>query len=462
MNEKVLFLHVSKNIEKNNKILIMPIGIIALSNYVNKKYSSRVMHLDLEKAIDSKFNLIAFIKQRGIKIICLDLHWHHQSYNVIHIARTIKENFPEIKIILGGFTASFFNKEIMENFLFIDYIIRGDGEDAIFELISAIYGKIPFDKVSNLSWRKNGEVICNEIVVRPESIEKLDYADFSLLYHSDKYCFREFLYQNFNIDEIPLLDNSPKIFFFNCGRGCLVNCTYCGGSNISQKLINNRGCLIKMSINSAIRNLSKANRAGYNWWWTDFYPGGMEEYYLELFERLRKEKISLRVTFGLWYLPSMDFLESFKKTFSSDSEIEISPDTGSERVRRMNKGYYYTNQDFFMVLDMLKKIGIKFSVHFGVGFSNEKIEDIEKTKQFIKKIRETYPEVEIIVSGIESEPGSPIYLNPDKFGIINERKCFMDFYESHKGITDIGYETKHLSKEKILSALEEMKILAKK
>lgn len=50
------------------------------------------------------------------------------------MAKIVKEKCPQTFITLGGFTASYFAQEIMENYPFIDSIIKGEGEIPIREL----------------------------------------------------------------------------------------------------------------------------------------------------------------------------------------------------------------------------------------------------------------------------------------------------------------------------------------
>ena len=74
-----------------------------------------------------------------------------------------------------------------------------------------------------------------------------------------------------------------------------------------------------------------------------------------LFARIREEKIKMECFFESFGLPTVDFIRSFKETFPGPkSLIALSPDVGSERTRRMHKGYAYTNQALMKCLDEME------------------------------------------------------------------------------------------------------------
>jgi hypothetical protein len=95
----------------------MPMGLLALADLlVREGYETEVVHLGVEWMEDQAFSLGAYIAQVKPRIVALSLFWHPQSYEVLEWARRIKEAFPEVFLLLGGLTASFYHREIMEQF----------------------------------------------------------------------------------------------------------------------------------------------------------------------------------------------------------------------------------------------------------------------------------------------------------------------------------------------------------
>ncbi len=69
--------------------------------------------------------------------------WWDTLYSSSHIASLIKRCDPGVTTLAGGQTASFFAKELVENSDF-DVVIRGDGEEPLYRLIT---GQTPINCV---------------------------------------------------------------------------------------------------------------------------------------------------------------------------------------------------------------------------------------------------------------------------------------------------------------------------
>jgi hypothetical protein len=131
-----IFLHVPKltNYYRpiNDFIWInfLPMGLLGLADLLQRHgISTEVVHMGVEWIEDHHFSIIEYIREKAPRIIALDLHWHHQSFDVMENIKKIKTAFPQTYILLGGFTASFFHEEIMKNF---------DGVDGMEEFLSIL------------------------------------------------------------------------------------------------------------------------------------------------------------------------------------------------------------------------------------------------------------------------------------------------------------------------------------
>lgn len=121
--------------------------------------------------------------------------------NVTKLVREIKLINPAAKIILGGYSATFWAKEILEAFPFIDFICLGEGELTMLSLARSLSsgGKTP--RLKGLA-----KMIKNKYVAQKRS--KLP-----------------------NLDKLPLPDR-PKIdpaewVTVNSSRGCYAHCLFC-------------------------------------------------------------------------------------------------------------------------------------------------------------------------------------------------------------------------------------------
>jgi len=417
------------------------LGTIALADFLEQNgHESKIVNVFVEKQIDNNFNLAEYAKNSGAKIFCLPLHWHFQTYDVIEAARKIKNEIPDSKIILGGFTATFFAEEILKEFNFVDFVIRGDAEKPLLNLIEE--NEEDYSKIPNLTWRKENKTISNSQTYKlnSEMLSSLSFTNFGLIEHFDEY----------KKLGLAKTDKENKwLFVYNPGVGCNVNCSYCGGSCISQKRLNGRETSIFIDKEKAVSELKKLAEHAMGVWYVCFDPLNDRKYYLELFKKIREEKIKIKCKFEAWSLPTKEFVDGFKETFAEGSEILLSPDTGSEKIRKLNKGFYYSNNELIESINYMGKKGVGCRLYFTAGLPVEEMKDFLETLLIINKIRNESPSTIIHSVPIEMEPAAPIFMDSKKYGITTKRKSIIDFYNSHKKQSDIGYSTGHFSEEEI-------------
>lgn len=76
----------------------------------------------------------------------------------INLIRNIKEAFPHIPIIAGGPEVTLEWQTYMELGT-VDYLVLGEGEDAIIRLLDFLDGVAPIEDLTGVCYRKNGETI---------------------------------------------------------------------------------------------------------------------------------------------------------------------------------------------------------------------------------------------------------------------------------------------------------------
>jgi radical SAM superfamily enzyme YgiQ (UPF0313 family) len=450
--EKVdcLFIHVPKlrnyyrPIDQFLWINFLPMGLVGLADLLQRhNFSTQIVHLGVEWIEDHHFSILDYIREKNPQIVAMDLYWHHQSFDVIETAKKVKAAFPKVYVLLGGSTASFFHEEIMRNFDAIDGIIRGEAEAPLLELAGALLQeKKELFSVPNLAWRRKGRVLVNPLsyVASENDLNSLSFTNFPLLKNYSTYV--RYVGQPFYVKGISKKKNflmySPRspVYHLTLGRGCPVQCTWCSGNTLSQEMITGRKEVTFRGVEEVLRSIREAISYGYQTLHICFDPYPKRpEYLLNLFSHILQEGVRIECLFESFGLPTMDFIKSFKQTFPGPkSLLVLSPDVGSDRVRRMNKGNVYTNQDLMECLDQLEKHGVSSELFFTLGVPFENEEDIHQTAQLQKEIRNRYSHVKgIRTYTIEMEPGSPWHLDPETFHVKASLQNFMDFYHYHSG-----------------------------
>ena len=474
-------------------INLVPSGVFALADFLNRSgFYSRILHLGIESILNKNFDLCKFIETENPMAIALSLHWHYQSYHVIETARQIKRKFPCIPIILGGLTAGFFAPEILEQYDCIDFIIEGDSEIPLKMLMEhikankiepgnqpspdfvptpqfivvenenhqlshltpqpALLNNIPnlFYKLKNLKESIADDTFLDQTLpieepktiskkitrtpknysATPQILNSLHYYNFELLYnyqfYRDEMGIPSIWLKNKTIEQNrKLIDRLTKVYFPMVGKGCPLNCTWCGKEKREKTLFRD--------IDVVVNSIKEAENRGFRNLYFTFHPcNEADDFYLRLFQKIRKECLNMSAYFECWHLPSRELIVEFGKTFK-DGIMALSPESGSEEVRKLNRGVFYTNKQLKETLDFMQKTGVEADLFFSVGIPGENEKFFEETKSMIKHFREKYKNIqEICLFAIELEPGSPWFENPGKFGIISERKTFEDYYNAHK------------------------------
>ncbi len=443
-----------KPIDDHMFVTLIPMGMFALCDLLCRKgFPSRIIHLGVEWVEDKGFSPLDYLDEVRPRVVAMDLHWHHQSYDVIQRAGQIKKAFPEIFLLLGGMTASFYHQEILENYDAVDAIIRGEAEIPISALMDALReGRKDFGDIPNLSWRNGSEVVINPLsyVASHEILDDLNFTHFDLLRNHRTYI--RYMALPFYVKGVSKEKNfwmyslKSPMFDLEVGRGCPVNCTWCSGSRSSQERISGRQKVIFRSPEKVIQSIEEALSYGYETMHICFDPFPRKpDYYLDLFSRIRARGLKVECFYESFGLPTAQFIRAFAKTFPGvKSFIALSPDVGSERVRRANKGYFYTNGQLMETLDLMRREGVYADLFFTYGVAWETERDLRETLDLIKRVK-GFPNVRgIRAFSVEMEPGAPWQVNPDAYGIEGDLKSFEDFMrhhadEGHDPFAPLGY-----------------------
>ncbi|MGD9405872.1 MAG: cobalamin B12-binding domain-containing protein, partial [Anaerolineae bacterium] len=139
----------------------------------------------------------------------------------IDVNNRVKREVEGVFSVFGGPHPTFFPEMVEEEG--VDGICRGEGEDAMVELVNALAAGGPEAVlgIANWSFKRNGDSVDAGIInnpVRPYvgDLDGLPFPDRALVYERDAISARS------------------KIKHFLTGRGCPYNCTYCFNHALSE------------------------------------------------------------------------------------------------------------------------------------------------------------------------------------------------------------------------------------
>lgn len=131
-------------------------------------------------------------------------------YDIVKLCENLKKVNPKLIIGLGGPEVSYDSEDAMAKYEFVDYILRGEGEMIMRDLVKYFNGEIDIKDVDGVTYRCDGEVIKNK---ERELLKDLDLIPSP--------------YENLNVKEYE-----NRIVYYETSRGCPFNCQYCLSSAI--------------------------------------------------------------------------------------------------------------------------------------------------------------------------------------------------------------------------------------
>ncbi len=466
MDIDCLFIHPTTHLKKPPQptgvdrlaYLVLPVGTAALANLLDQEgYGARIIHTGVEESYDRNFSIERLLKRYDPSIVGIDLHWYVHAYDGIRIAQMVKESSNAF-IVFGGFTASFFAEEILTHFHSVDAVIQGDAEIPLLELVKHRLkhtSREDFEKIPNLMYRQGTALKQSRrrYTADESNLNQLNFSSFDLLENFDKYLQLslsvELGHSNLNRLAYPCL-----------GRGCSMNCVYCGGGKDAHQLLTGLDNPIFLSKEKVIEQLVRFVEMKISSIYVGFDPDPEKrDYHQELFAMIRKEKIDIGCQFESWDISGIDFLQDFRRTFNPlYSSIIHSIQSGSEEVRNLNTGYHYSNEELFRWLGHAKEELIPVELAFSSGLSWETEKHFDDTINMAKKIVEQYPMVlDMYCIPASLEPCSLQFLDPQKYGLTLKFTGFLDYYDFFKRISEgaptssmLGYETNLLTEPQIL------------
>ncbi len=136
--------------------------------------------------------------------------------NVLNTASLTKEVRPEAKTVLGGQHFTALADETLKTQKTVDFIIRGEGEQTLNDLVDRLEKHKPLDSIAGLSFRHEDQVIHNQDRQLIQDLNSLPIPAYNQVQnHMKKYHF-------------ALMANKNTPFAIIEGsRGCYNNCSYC-------------------------------------------------------------------------------------------------------------------------------------------------------------------------------------------------------------------------------------------
>lgn len=139
------------------------------------------------------------------------------------LAKEIKRQAPSILTIVGGAHPTALPEETLRGSPEIDFLIAGEGERALAELLKALNAGTGLEQINGLCWRKGADIILN---ARTENLIDLDQLPFPA---------RQLL-----PNRLYRTPESSRMTSLIAMRGCPAQCIYCAAQGVAGRKLRKR------------------------------------------------------------------------------------------------------------------------------------------------------------------------------------------------------------------------------
>jgi len=195
---------------------VLPLGLLAIGS-VLKREGHAIKILDLRISQSPDADLESAMKEFDPDVVGIGVMTIESKYGFIDAGK-VKAIKPEVIVIFGGPHCAHEPRYIL-NDPNVDYMVSGEGELTIVELIKALENESAVGEVPGIAYKKNGQYIQT---AERGVIRNLDWViqEYDLIDLEDYFNFK------CSMDFFPVFRNDRFIPLVT-SRGCPYKCTYC-------------------------------------------------------------------------------------------------------------------------------------------------------------------------------------------------------------------------------------------
>jgi anaerobic magnesium-protoporphyrin IX monomethyl ester cyclase len=189
-----------------------PLALLTLAASLDGRYRTRIIDGNVDRNFES--TALQVIHDGGIHAVGVTVMGGPQLQPAISVSKAIRTQFPAVPIIWGGYYPTICPVPSIKA-PYVDYVVRGPGEETLAELLRARLddGHAPLDSITGLTWKRNSEIVHNPN--RPFSAaRRSEVLPYDKLPDPECYLGGTFL--------------GRRTAGFQAAQGCRFRCTFCG------------------------------------------------------------------------------------------------------------------------------------------------------------------------------------------------------------------------------------------
>lgn len=352
-----------------------PLSVLSLAAMLEGKEDYRIVDGNLDP--NPSETIGALIRNHVVELLAVTVMPGPQLVSAVSACQEIRARFPHVPIVWGGYFPSLYSDAAL-NATYVDYAVRGQGEETFLELLQALRCDRSFSAVAGLSYKDRDGIHHHN----PERVMK-GPDDFPWIpYHripAEKYLLRTFLGNRTAVHQASV--------------GCPYACNFCG-------VISAYGSREKMEPPARTEAILRHLVSTYGADSVQFFDNNFflrEDHTRELAARL--EPLRLR----WWCEARIDILLRYSDAAldairrAGCAMIFFGAESGSDwALREMNKNL--TTAQTLELAARIRRFGIVPEFSFVVGNPRDPERDTRECLAFVRKIKRLNPQAEIILN----------------------------------------------------------------
>lgn len=351
-----------------------PLSVLALAAVLEGKEEYRIVDGNLDLNPDK--TIAALIQSHHVELLGVSVMPGPQMVAAMNSCKNIRRQFPKVPVVWGGYFPSIYTDATL-NAKYVDYAVRGQGEQTLLELIEVVRGQRDISTVAGVSYK-------DAFGLHRSNPERT-------MLGPDDFPWSPF-------KSIPVEQYLRPSYFgkrtaaHQASIGCPFKCRFCG---IGPAFGNRQKMESPARTEAILRHLVDEYQIdGVQFYDMNFFL--REDHTRELMERL----IPLKLQW--WCEGRVDIMSRY-----SDSTYELIRKAGCKMIffgaesgsdwalKEMNKGI--TTDETLTVARRIRDYGIVPEFSFVVGNPHDPERDTRETLAFVRKIKRLNPSSEIII-----------------------------------------------------------------
>lgn len=136
-----------------------PLAILNLAAALDERYDTSLVDGNVDRAFIA--TVLSAIDSKATHAIGVSVMGGPQLRSAIALSRAVRDRFPRVPIVWGGHFPTLCADACLA-MPYVDYAVRGQGEETLLELCDALFTGAPsLAAVAGLTWRRDGTIVHN-------------------------------------------------------------------------------------------------------------------------------------------------------------------------------------------------------------------------------------------------------------------------------------------------------------